>query len=47
MGAMGPGMANMMQNMAGNPKMRQAAQAQSTRDRLRAKLEKRNATDKQ
>jgi hypothetical protein len=47
MGAMGPGMANMMQNMGGNPKMRQAAQAQSTRDRLRAKLEKRNATDKQ
>ena len=43
MGAMGPGMANMMQNMAGNPKMRQAAQAQSTRDRLRAKLEKKNA----
>ena len=43
MGAMGPGMANMMQNMAGNPKMRQAAQAQSARDRLRAKLEKKNA----
>lgn len=47
MGAMGPDMANMMQNMASNPKMRQAAQAQSTRERLRAKLEKRNATEKQ
>lgn len=41
MGAMGPGMANAMQNMAGagNPQMRQAARAQSTRDRLRAKLD--------
>lgn len=47
MGAMGPDMANMMQNMTSNPKMRQAAQTQSTRDRLRAKMEKRNAADKQ
>jgi len=46
MGAMGPGMANMMQNMAANPQMRQMAQKQSTRDRLRAKLDKRNG-DKQ
>jgi hypothetical protein len=46
MGAMGPGMANMMQNMGANPQMRQMAQKQSTRDRLRAKLDKRNG-DKQ
>ena len=46
MGAMGPGMANMMQNMGANPQMRQMVQKQSTRDRLRAKLDKRNG-DKQ
>ena len=46
MGAMGPGMANMMQNMGANPQMRQMVQKQSTRDRLRSKLNKRNG-DKQ
>jgi len=52
MGAMGggagmpAGMADMMQNMARNPQMQQMARTQSTRDRLRAKLEKKNA-DKQ
>lgn len=52
MGAMGggagmpAGMADMMQNMARNPQMQQMARNQSTRDRLRAKLEKKNA-DKQ
>lgn len=48
MGAMGgaggaQGMANMMQQMAQNPQMRQMARTQSTRDRLRAKLDKKNA----
>jgi hypothetical protein len=49
MGAMGgvnnlpQGMANMMHNMSRNPQVQQMAKAQSTRDRLRAKLEKRNA----
>ena len=47
MGGAGPnmpqGMANMMQNMARNPQVQQMARAQSTRDRLRAKLEKKNA----
>jgi cell division ATPase FtsA len=52
MGAMGggagmpAGMADMMQNMARNPQMQQMARNQSTRDRLRAKLDKKNA-DKQ
>ena len=52
MGAMGggagmpTGMADMMQNMARNPQMQQMARNQSTRDRLRAKLDKKNA-DKQ
>ena len=52
MGAMGggagmpAGMADMMQNMARNPQMQQLARTQSTRDRLRTKLEKKNA-DKQ
>jgi hypothetical protein len=50
MGAMGsPGsnmqqnMANMMQNMARNPQVQQMARTQSTRERLRAKLDKKNA----
>ena len=50
MGAMGgaggnmqQGMANMMQNMARNPQVQQMARTQSTRDRLRAKLDKKNA----
>jgi len=50
MGAMGgaggnmqQGMANMMQNMARNPQVQQMARSQSTRDRLRAKLDKKNA----
>jgi len=49
MGAMGggagmpAGMADMMQNMARNPQMQQMARNQSTRDRLRAKLDKKNA----
>ena len=50
MGAMGgaggnmqQGMANMMQNMARNPQVQQMARTQSTRDRLRAKLDKKKA----
>lgn len=43
---MAAGMADMMQNMARNPQMQQMARNQSTRDRLRAKLDKKNA-DKQ
>jgi len=46
MGAMGPGMADMMKNMAGNnPQVQQNLRKQSARDRLRAKLEKRNASN--
>ena len=43
MGSMGPGMADMMKAMAGNnPQVQQNLRKQSARDRLRAKLEKRN-----
>jgi hypothetical protein len=45
-GGMPQGMADMMQNMARNPQVQQMARNQSTRDRLRAKLDKKNA-DKQ
>lgn len=46
MGAM-PNLANMMQNMGKNPQAQQMARNQSTRDRLRSKLEKKNAEKKQ
>ena len=45
-GGMPKGMAEMMQNMARNPQMQQAARNQSTRDRLRNKLEKKNTDNK-
>jgi hypothetical protein len=45
-GGMPQGMANMMQNMARNPQVQQMARNQSARDRLRAKLDKKNADNK-
>jgi hypothetical protein len=42
-GGMPQGMADMMQNMARNPQVQQMARNQSARDRLRAKLDKKNA----
>jgi len=42
-GGMPQGMANMMQNMARNPQVQQMARNQSARDRLRAKLDKKNS----
>ena len=46
MGGAGSGMANMMQQMAQNPQVRQAARQQSTRDRLRAKLDAKQESTK-